>query len=96
MPRLSAVVYDAEAQRGQIAVIPAISGIREATSGASPLQLVLRDRAPEALERDRLRLGANPPAGVEGVDRRELLGGEFEVDDLTRAACRRGSGRVPC
>jgi hypothetical protein len=46
MPRLSAVEFDAEARRGQVAAIPAISGIREVTSGASPIQLVLGDRAP--------------------------------------------------
>jgi hypothetical protein len=46
MPRLSAVELDAEARRGQVAAIPAISGNREVTSGASPVQLVLGDRAP--------------------------------------------------
>jgi hypothetical protein len=35
MPRLSAVEYDAEAQRGQVAAIPAISGNREVTSGGA-------------------------------------------------------------
>ena len=45
-------------------------------------RLVLGDRAPEALQCDQLRLWATALAGVESVDRREFLGGEFEVEHV--------------
>ena len=45
-------------------------------------RLVLGDRAPEALQCDQLRLGPTALAGVECVDRREFMGGEFEVEHV--------------
>ena len=47
---------------------------------AAGLQLVLGDRAPEVRQRDGVRLGATSLTGVEGVDRGEFVGGEFEVE----------------
>ena len=63
MPRLSAVEFDAEAQRGQVAAIPAISGIREVTSGASPVELV------DTLKNKRARTVPLVPVVVPIVDR---------------------------
>jgi hypothetical protein len=91
MPRLSAVEYDAEARRGQVAAIPAISGIREVTSGASPVQLVLGDRAPEVRRRDRLRLG--PPRWPVS---RASIGASSSVESRRPAArCRRQRLSMP-
>src|SRR5690349_14426 len=42
----------------------------------------LGDLAAEGLPGDRLRLGTAAEAGVEGVDRGELVGGQLEVEDV--------------
>jgi hypothetical protein len=41
-----------------------------------------RGSAPEVCQREGLRLGATPLAGVEGVDGSDFLGGEFEVEHV--------------
>src|SRR4051812_19769598 len=51
-------------------------------SGRYSIVLRLRDRHADRLERHRLGLGAAAPAGVQRVDRGELVAGQLEVEDV--------------